>query len=67
MAGNADLVQVVGAGHAIGSRPNLLNRREQESDQDSDNRDDDEKFDERKAAPAHGTNPPVKAKLKQPL
>jgi len=44
-----DLLEVVGALHAVGGFADLLDRGQQQPDQDGDDRDDDEQLDEREA------------------
>src|SRR5262249_46554493 len=47
VGGEADLLEVVGAGHAVGGLPHLLDGGQQEADQHRGNRDDDQQLDQR--------------------
>jgi hypothetical protein len=46
--GQADLLTVVGALDAAGRLPDLLDRRQQQGDQDADDGNDNQQFDKRK-------------------
>src|SRR5262245_41350198 len=66
VGGQADLLEVVGALHPVGSLADLLYRRQQEADQDGDDGDDHQHLDQREAAPldspqelTHGCTPLV--------
>ena len=48
--GQPELLQVVGALHAVGGFANLLHGRQQQSDEDRDDGDDNEQFNESKTA-----------------
>jgi hypothetical protein len=52
--GQADLLQVVGAFHAVGGFADLLHRRQQEPHQDADDADHDEQLDQREPDTAGG-------------
>jgi hypothetical protein len=54
-----DLVQVVAAADPVGRRPDLLDGRQQQPDEDRDDRDDDEQLDEREGAAGHGGSSPA--------
>ena len=51
MHGEAKLLQVVGALHAVGGFPDLLHRRQQQTDQNGNDGDHDEQLNEREAPP----------------
>jgi hypothetical protein len=53
--GQANLMEIVPANHAVGGSTNLLNCRQQEREQDTDDGNDDKQFDERKGIPARFT------------
>src|SRR5262249_2573181 len=65
VAGEGELLEVVGALDAVGSLADLLHGGEEETDQHRDDGNDDEQFDEREAPPqpptkidpAHGHGP----------
>ena len=46
---DANLVEIIGARHAVGCLADLLDRRQQQADQNCDDRDHDQQFDQRKA------------------
>jgi hypothetical protein len=50
----AHLPQIAGATHPSGSFPRRLNRRQQQSNENSDNSNYHQKFHERKSAASHG-------------
>ena len=50
VAGKADLLQVVLAGHPVGGLPDLLDSGQQQADQDGNNGDDDQQLNEREGA-----------------
>src|SRR5262245_47671326 len=67
VCGQAELLEVVGALHAVGGLAHLLHRREQEADEDGDDGDHHQQLNQREGAPAgvgvrakHETNPPQK-------
>src|SRR5207237_5053300 len=75
VAGQGDLLEVVGALHAGGGLADLLHRRHQQADENGDDGDDHEEFDQRKTGPgpkrAHGnllagTNEGRRAAVKDP-
>ena len=56
--GQADLLQVVAAGGPGGGRPDLLDGRQEQADQDGDDGDDHQQLDQGEgSSPAHGVTP----------
>jgi hypothetical protein len=51
MQGEADLLQVVAALHAVGRLAHLLDRRQQQADEDGDDRYHDQQLDQREGPP----------------
>src|SRR5262249_49515028 len=49
--GEPELLQVIGALHAIGRLAHLLHRGQQQADEDADDGDDDEELDQRESPP----------------
>ena len=47
--GQADLLEIIQATRPVGGFAHLLNRRQQETDKDSDDRDHHQQFDQREA------------------
>jgi hypothetical protein len=58
VAGEQDLLEVVGAFHPVGGFPDLLHGGQEQADQDGDDGDDDEQLDERKPPTTCHGNPP---------